>query len=68
MWFDGICNDCGSDVEETTLDLTDPSEILADYKNRCTNKDCKHHKWHYIGDMEELRYYEHKRAKTYNGD
>jgi hypothetical protein len=59
-WYDGICKICGSDVIETGSTESD-----QDYMNRCTNSECKEHKWHHCGDMEELDYYEHDyRGKT----
>ena len=54
-WIDGICNLCGSIVEEGASDQAD-----SDYMNRCTNESCIEHKWHYCGDIEFPNYYKHR--------
>jgi len=62
MWLDGICKKCGSLILETDarLDMSkDAIESCADYKNMCLNASCNEHYWHYVGDQEELDYYEH---------
>lgn len=56
MWCDGKCKLCGSDVEEGPDNITG----TRDYQNRCTNKNCSEHKWHFCFDNEFLDYYEHK--------
>ena len=63
VWFDGICNKCGDNVYETQGRDEDIEEAkFADYKNACSNEKCKENYWHYVGDMEELDYYIHKRG------
>ena len=57
-WFDGICKNCGSDVEETGSDHSG-GHYDCDYMNRCTNRYCVNHKWHHFGDDEELDYDDH---------
>ena len=66
IWQDGICNKCGGVIIETIasnidLDSNDPSAFFNDYANMCLNEKCEEHKWHFVGDMEELDYYKHKR-------
>ena len=55
LWFDGICNFCGHDVEQIGT-----AEEGYYYKNRCMNPQCKNHVWHYVSDTEQLDYYTHK--------
>jgi len=63
IWVDGICKKCGSLVIEQSsrhLSYTGNEDIdTSDYMNACSNKDCEENKWHYVGDQEELDYYEH---------
>jgi hypothetical protein len=54
IWEDGVCNLCGSKVEEGPSDNNE-----FDYMNRCINVECVEHKWHYCGDIEFLDYYTH---------
>ncbi len=51
MWIDGICKDCGWFIIETG------SNADKDYKNMCTNPDCKNHVWHDVYDIETADYY-----------
>jgi hypothetical protein len=61
VWYDGKCKKCGSIVYETQCGDEDGKalEMLADYKNACSNESCEENKWHYVGDQEFLDYYEH---------
>ena len=59
IWKDGICKECGSIVIEMSEMTEKELNECADYKNMCSNPKCKEHKWHYVGDMEFLDYYEH---------
>jgi predicted DCC family thiol-disulfide oxidoreductase YuxK len=56
IWFDGICKKCGYPVIEMPSD-----DYEHDYQNMCLNKNCDEHKWHHIGDQEDLEYYQHVR-------
>lgn len=59
MWLDGVCKKCGSLVIETGCEMITEEEFRNDYKNMCLNDECEEHKWHYVGDQEELDYYVH---------
>jgi hypothetical protein len=60
-WYDGICKKCGSVVIETDSRLDDcPAALHSDYKNKCTNEECEHSEWYYVGDQEFADYYEHE--------
>ena len=56
----GFCKECEYPVEEC-LELSD-SELdeyyFSNYKNRCTNENCKEHKWHYVDNHSLLDYIE----------
>jgi hypothetical protein len=53
-WYDGICNLCGSSVEETG------SDHEFDFMNRCISPECVNHVWHHCYDTVFLEYYTHK--------
>jgi hypothetical protein len=74
IWIDGKCKKCGYDIIEMPSKETkyydnngnwiNKEECIEansnDYMNICSNPNCEEHKWHYVGDLEFLDYYEHK--------
>ena len=54
VWIDGTCNNCGCIV----IEQSDP-ECSFDYRNTCTNPNCKNYGWHYNYDDEIQPYYKH---------
>ena len=61
-WNDGVCIECGSVILEEGSSPEQEGYKLSDYRNRCSNKNCKNNIWHYVFDTEELNYYNHKRG------
>jgi hypothetical protein len=62
-WADGVCLRCGCLVVECASDRND-----ADYMNRCTNDACPNSRWHHVGDMEILDYYQHRGGEAMSAD